>query len=340
MPKIFTGNSLTQENNGHTNHPSKTTTGLTTMKHLLSLAISASIISLSAPAIAQEATSTSTSGSGAEANSGSVSGAQSDNNSRQAQQQNNAGIGNSESNSGSASFSDSASVSGAESNGNQQGQSQGQQSSLTNTNQLGQSAQQGNQQGVTVNQTWNTKNRKVQEVRTNAPVYLTASSSFSSDYCGGTASGGVSAAPIGISIGGAAPTFDRSCQYLRVAEKSGMLGANLHNAGYVEMGARAFMLEAWATCMAGPEADKRKKGYTENATMQACLALGLLGSSASPPSPPAQRAPEPAVSQDNGQPTPEAVERYKTPRGEATTSNSGPVALTSSQAERLAAISH
>lgn len=285
------------------------------------LLAAAAAIAISGSAFAQD-TTTSTSGSGAEANSGSISGSSADGNQQtQGQTQaniggNNAGIGNSASHSASNSDANSASnsFSGADSD-----QQQGQSSS--NSNQLGAS----NQQGVSVSNTFNSTNHKRSYVGTNAAVPLAASSSFSSDYCGGTASGGASIAPIGVSIGGAAPTFDKSCQYLRVAEKSGMLGANYYNMQQPEMAGRAMSMMAWAVCMAGPQADNRKRGSDENVTMQACLALGLLGSGASPTSPPPLPAPAPAVSQSNGQPTPEAVERYKTPRGDATIYESHPV---------------
>lgn len=302
------------------------------MKRMIIAALLAGAASF--PAIAQDTTLNSTSGSDATANSGSQSGAASDQTQGQAQTANNAGIGNSTSGSVSGSEAYSGSVSGSESNGNQQGQSQGQSAnndqgqsqgqsannaqgqSSSNTNSLGQSAT--NQQGVQVATTFNTYNRKktVQEFRTNTAVPLAASSSFSSDYCGGTASGGASAAPLGISIGAAAPTFDKSCQYLRLAEKSGMLGANYHNMQQPDMALKAMSLMAWATCMAGPINDKTRKGYQENLVMEACLRLGLLGSEASPMTPPPAYVPPPAVQQPNGYPTPEAVERYKTPRGD------------------------
>lgn len=284
------------------------------MKRMILVALLAS--TAAAPALAQVGDINSTSGSNAEAVSGSQSGAQSDNNSSQAQQQNNAGIGNSESNSASGAEANANTSSSSSSFGNAQGQDQGQsQGQSQNTNQT---ASQGNQQGVTVNQSWNTTSRKktVQEFRTNAAVPLAASSSFSSDYCGGTTSGGASVAPLGVSIGAASPTFDNSCRYLRLAEKAGMLGANYYNMKQPDMSLKAMSLMAWATCMAGPQQDKRNKGYHPNLAMEACLRLGLLGSESSPVSPPPQPAPEPEIQQYNGQPTPEAVERYKTPRGD------------------------
>lgn len=268
-------------------------------------------LALATPAMAQIDDINSASNSAANANSGSVSGASADGNVQgqgQTQTANNAGIGSSASTSGSASEANSGSVSNS---GAVSDQAQGQ--SLSNANQLGAT----NQQGVSVSNTFNSTNHKRSYVGTNAAVPLAASSSFSSDYCGGTASGGASIAPIGVSIGGAAPTFDKSCQYLRLAEKAGMLGANYHNMQQPDMSLKAMSLMAWATCMAGPQNDKRRKGYEENVVMQACLTLGLLGSTMSPMSPPPRPAPEPATQTSTGYPTPEAVERYKTPRGEA-----------------------
>lgn len=273
-------------------------------------AVAAALLAIAAPdqALAQVGDINSASGSNATADSGSVSGASSDQS--QAQQANNYGIGNSQSDSASNSVASSGSVSDSASSSDQ-GQSQGQ--SLSN--QLGQTAS--NSQGVAVSNTFNTTTRKVTEFRTNAAVPLAASSSFSSDYCGGTTSAGASAAPLGISIGAASPTFDNSCRYLRVAEKAGMLGANYHNMGQEDMSGRAMSLMAWAVCMAGPQQDRLNRGGSNaNVTMEACIRLGLLGSEASPASPPPARAPDPAITQPSGQPTPEAVERYKTPRGD------------------------
>lgn len=263
-------------------------------------AVAAALLAIITPdtALAQVGDINSTSGSNSEANSGSQSGAASDQ--TQAQQANNYGIGNSQSESGSEANANSGSVSGSSSD---QGQSQGQ--SLSN--QLGQSAS--NSQGVAVSNTFNSYDRKKNEFRTNAPVPLAASSSFSTDYCGGTASGGASAAPLGISIGAAAPVFDKSCQSLRRAEKFGMAAANYNNLGYPDEALKMMSLMVWSICTsdsAGPRADKT--------TATACETL--LGSQVSPPSPPPAKIPEPAVSQSNGQPTPEAVERYKTPRGD------------------------
>jgi trimeric autotransporter adhesin len=276
---------------------------------------------LASPAIAQDTNSTS--GSAANANSGSVSGAQSNGNEQaQGQTQNNAGIGSSashsESNSGAVSGSDSHS--GAVSD-----QSQGQSLSNGNTNSLGQTAS--NQQGVSVSNTFNSTNWKRSYVSTNTAVPLAASSSFSSDYCGGTVSGGASAAPIGISIGGAAPSFDKSCQSLRRAEKFGMAAANYQNMQQPEMAMKLMSLMVWSICTAdsaGPKADR--------ATAEACAQLLNMGSASPAPGvyavPPAPPLPvPPAVTpleaqKPNVEPaTPTTQPDYqelppKTPRGE------------------------
>lgn len=290
-------------------------------KFLLSLVASTA---LTTAAFAQE--SSSVSGSGAEANSGSIAGSESNGNVQGQQQQNiggnNAGIGNSTSRSDSNSDANSASnsFSGAASDQTQaQGQSLDNRSSTATTQTQGQSATQGNQQGVSTNITFNSTNRKHSYVGTNTPVYLAASSSFSSDYCGGTVSGGASVAPIGVSIGGAGTKFDNSCRYLRLAEKAGMLGANYYNMQQPEMAMKAMSMMSWAVCMAGPQQD-RKDQHGDNYTMEACLALGLLGQGNVPSAPPEVTPPEVIRS---APPAPEQYESLppKTPRGENITKN-------------------
>jgi len=264
------------------------------------------LLTTAMPAYAQVAVNandlTSVSGSDANANSGSVSGASSDNANVNAQV-GNIGVSENTNTSTSQSGAISGSNSESESNSNSdqdQGQSQGQSMSQGQEQQL--DAAQANQQGVTFNQTWNTRNRKTTEVRTNNAVPLTSSSSFSSDFCGGTVSGGVSAAPLGISVGGAGTKFDKSCQSLRRAEKAGMLAANYQNMGQPEMAMRAMSLMAWAICVSD------SAGTSEEATTaQACLALGLLGLDGSPKSAAPAAAPQPRIAQRNGHPTPEAV---------------------------------
>ena len=160
-----------------------------------------------------------------------------------------------------------------------------------------------NQQGVSVSNTFNSTNRKNSYLYTNNAVPLAASSSFSSDYCGGTASGGASAAPLGISIGGAGPVFDKSCQSLRRAEKFGMAAANASNMGQAELAGRLMSMMIWSICTAdsaGAKADK--------STALACDRIGLLGSQGTVQPAPAAAA-GPAIQTPAGYPTPEAASR-------------------------------
>jgi hypothetical protein len=275
--------------------------------------IAALLLSGAAPLVAQD-TLTSTSGSGAEANSGSVSGAQSNNTAN-----NNAGIGSSENtnttSSNAGAISGSASESTSNSNGNTQGQStatsteQGQEQGQNQNQSQGQeqNLSAANEQGVTVNQTWNTKNRRQTEVRTNNAVPLAASSSFSSDYCGGTVSGGASVAPIGISLGGAAPKFDKSCQALRRSEKFGMAAVNAQNMGQPVLAGKLMSMMIWSICTSdsgGPDAGKT--------TAQACEQMLLLGPNAgsdhiAQPAP--GETPQPRIADRRGKVTPEAAYR-------------------------------
>jgi hypothetical protein len=272
--------------------------------------LAALLVTVSAPSLAQVAVNandlTSQSASGAEANSGSVSGAQSNNDNVNAQVGN---IGVSEntntstSQSGAISGSNSESASNSDQNqGQDQGQSQGQ---MQDQSQQLDSAQ-ANSQGVTFNQTWNTKNRKTTEIRTNNAVPLTSSSSFSSDYCGGSVSGGVSAAPLGISVGGAGTKFDKSCQSLRRAEKFGMAAVNAQNMGQPDLAGRLMSMMIWSICTS----DTNGTEVTQQ-TAQACDRLLLLGSdrstaSAVPAQPLAAKARE-ARTRVKGQITPEAA---------------------------------
>lgn len=275
--------------------------------------LAALLLASAAPVSAQDINSTS--GSNAAANSGSISAAQSSGN-EQAQ-----GQGQSQtSNSNSGAVSGSESVSGAISD-QAQGQTQGQALDARNTQTQGQTAT--NSQGVSTTLTFNNSVPKRTYVGTNAAVPLVASSSFSSDYCGGTVSGGASVAPIGVSLGMSAPKYDNSCRYLRMAEKAGMLAANYFNMHQTEMAMRAQSLMVWGVCMAGPQQDKRRD-TDQNYTMQACLALGLLGSDISPPTPPPVAPPAPApASAPNPEVTPPQVQKYTGERGSADTIPSG-----------------
>lgn len=263
----------------------------------------------------------STSGSNSTSTSGSASNAE-----NQIDNSANNAIGTSQSNSDSNATANSGSVSGSESYGNSSTQGQAQEQAnmqgQEQSNNQGQGQDQGQDQGQMQSQgldseqanaqetsiTFNNSQRKVTEVRTNNAVPLAASSSFSTDYCGGTVSGGASVAPLGISLGGAAPKFDKTCQALRRAEKFGMAAANASNMGNVELASRLMSMMIWSICTA----DGDGAGMDEPTAM-ACDEVGLLGSQslasqASPLPPAPATAPEPQLAR-NDQVTPEAAER-------------------------------
>lgn len=323
------------------------------MKGLLFSAVATGALVLGAPSMAQDITNTS--GSNSNATSGSVSGSQSE---VANAANNNIGTSNSASNSNSDAVSGSNSQ--ANSNGNMQGQgqdqgqsqgqsannaqgqdqgqSQGQNANnsqgqgqdqgqsqgqnANNTQMQGQETSQGNAQSTSI--TFNSTQRKTTEVRTNAAVPLAASSSFSSDYCGGTVSGGASASPIGISIGGAAPKFDKTCQYLRRAEKFGMAAANAHNMNQPELAGRLMSMMVWSICNSDTD------GRGMSSTASACSIVGLSGPSTlsanTPSPPPPDRSPEPQVAV-NGEVTPEAAARAITLPGDSNSNARATVAL-------------
>ena len=267
-------------------------------KSILLVALLASSASLSAQNINVNDLA-SQSASGAEANSGSVSGAQANN-----QQNGNVGVSTntntSTSNSGAVSVSESESQSNSDQNqGQEQGQGQDQQQGQAQD----QTATNANEQGVTVNQTWNTKNRRTTEQRTNNAVPLTSSSSFSSDYCGGTVSGGASAAPLGISIGASKPAFDKSCQSLRRAEKFGMAAVNALNMGQPELSGRLMSMMIWSICTSDSNGTE-----VAHQTAQACMSAALLGSDASSRIAQPTSVPTPQIAR-KGKVTPEAAYR-------------------------------
>jgi hypothetical protein len=307
------------------------------MPKILTAAAAALALVLAPPAFAQD-TLNSNSGSAANANSGSASGAESNGN-VQGQTQNNAGIGSSASRSDSASGAVSGSASDSRSASDQtQGQALDNRNSNTATNSSTVGQQASNQQGVSVATTFNTTNHKRSYVSTNTAVPLAASSSFSSDYCGGTVSGGASAAPIGISIGGSGPVFDKSCQSLRRAEKFGMAAANYQNMQQPEEAMKLMSLMVWSICTSdssGPKADK--------ATANACAQILQMGGPVSPandnysvPAAPPMPAPAPVTPLETQKPnvTPMApVEPDwnnlppKTPRGEIKRDDAADTAL-------------
>jgi hypothetical protein len=261
-------------------------------------------------------TLTSTSGSNAGATSGSISGSVSD-----VSNAANNNVGTSSSTSGSEANANSGSVSGSASFGNatEQGQGQTQSNELNvqittpatpQSAQGAQGAAQASGSSMATSLSFNNSNRKTTEIRTNPGVPLAASSSFSSDYCGGTISGGGSFAPLGISLGGAAPKFDKSCQALRRAEKFGMAAANAQNMGQPALAQQLMTMMIWSICTSdsgGPE--------DRHPTAQACNMAGLMGPSqgsgrsavsSPPPAPTPANAPNPRIA-INGKVTPEAV---------------------------------
>jgi hypothetical protein len=124
----------------------------------------------------------------------------------------------------------------------------------------------GNAQAITFNSPASPTRTSV-DFKTNNSVPLVAGVSFSSDYCGGTASGGASAA--GISVGASKPIMDRNCQAIRRAQTFGMLSANAKNLGNVEQANRLMAMSIYEICESG-------LGDKETITANACLSLGLV----------------------------------------------------------------
>lgn len=110
-------------------------------------------------------------------------------------------------------------------------------------------------------------------VKTNTMVALAAGVSMSSDYCGGTASGGASAA--GVTIGASKPVMDRNCQALRRVEKMGVAAVTAFNLGDKDMANKLKRLMAWQICVAETEADAGLANAVPS-VQQACLDLGLI----------------------------------------------------------------
>jgi hypothetical protein len=275
-------------------------------------------VSTASGAYAQDVTSSSGSNSGA--TSGSISGSASD-----VSNSGNNNIGTSSSTSGSNSDATSGSISGSASYGNSSSQGQDQGQGQTQSNQLSnninittpntpqtaqnaQGAAQASGTSMATSLSFHNTNRKTTEVRTNSAVPLAASSSFSSDYCGGTVSGGASVAPLGISLGGSGPKFDHSCQALRRAEKFGMAAANAHNLGQEALANQLMTMMIWSICTSDDG--------NQQTTAQACAQAGLMGPPRlaanqpmpSPLPPPPLPAKSPKVA-ENGRVTPEAATR-------------------------------
>lgn len=148
------------------------------------------------------------------------------------------------------------------------------QSNAASNQSVGQSATQGNAQSIyfeAAEQRYKTK----QEFKTNTSVPLAAAVSFSTDYCGGTASAGASSGGLGISIGGAKPIMDGNCQSLRRAEKFGIMSVTAYNAGNKELAGKLLAMSVWELCTS--EANGRtSKEKVIPSTQAGCLYLGLI----------------------------------------------------------------
>lgn len=111
-------------------------------------------------------------------------------------------------------------------------------------------------------------------VKTNTMVALAAGVSMSSDYCGGTASGGASAA--GVTIGAAKPIIDANCQALRLIEKTGIAAVTSFNLGDKETAHKLKRLMVWQICVSETENGNRNKANQIPSVEQACKDLGLI----------------------------------------------------------------
>lgn len=123
------------------------------------------------------------------------------------------------------------------------------------------------------------------EIMSNQNVPLAASVSFSSDYCGGTASAGVSTS-LGFSVGGSKPIMDGNCQSLRRAEKFSIIAATAHNLGQPVWAAKLLSMSIWEMCMS-EENSSRRQGAAVPSTRDACAKLGLYGDQPFPAASPA-----------------------------------------------------
>jgi hypothetical protein len=192
---------------------------------------------------------------------------------------------NATTNSASNANANSGSFSGSASNSDQsQGQNQGQSQGQTLTSTQGQAATQANGQSIVFN-TPPQREKTTTEIMANSNVPLAAAVSFSSDYCGGTASAGVSTS-IGFSVGGAKPVMDSNCQSLRRAEKFSIVAATAHNMGQKEWATKLLSMSIWELCMS-EENDSRADGDRQPSTRNACGKLGLYGDQPFPAASPA-----------------------------------------------------
>lgn len=110
-------------------------------------------------------------------------------------------------------------------------------------------------------------------VKSNTMVALAAGVSMSSDYCGGTASGGASAA--GISVGASKPLMDRNCQALRRVEKMGVAAVTAFNLGDKVTASKLKNLMVWQLCVSDTAEDASRANQVPS-VQQACLDLGLI----------------------------------------------------------------
>lgn len=130
----------------------------------------------------------------------------------------------------------------------------------------GQTAQQANGQTMTFNSAQPLPStRLIDKVVGSNAVPLAASSSFSSDFCGSTTSGGASA--FGVSIGAASASYDENCRHLRAAEKFSILAVTAANMKMGEYASKLMSLSAWEMCSINP------------ATQHACEQVNLLPAS-------------------------------------------------------------
>lgn len=121
----------------------------------------------------------------------------------------------------------------------------------------------GNQSSVTLNSTTPAKQTVRYEGNVgNTPVGLVAATSFSSDFCGGTDSFGVSA--LGGTLGGSKVSFDSHCQHLRSAEKWGLAAVTLRNLGHNSESANAATMMIYELCTANAD------------SVEGCKRLGLV----------------------------------------------------------------
>jgi hypothetical protein len=190
----------------------------------------------------------------------------------QTQTLDNSAQANSNANSGSYSASGASSdQSQGQSQGQNQGQSQGQNQAQNLQSSQALQSSQGNAQNIT----FNSKSPDKLEVMANQNVPLAASVSFSSDYCSGTASGGVSTS-LGFSLGGAKPVEDNNCQALRRAEKYSIISVTAKNMGYHDWAGKLMSMSIFELCRA-------TRSDTPKGSGDPCVTVGLLGMSETPP---------------------------------------------------------